>query len=261
MGWARRGNYEYYYDVRRIGRKVVTRYVGRGPAAHSVAQDVEARKAVRQRLRERRQRWQQTAELLKSYHKECSQLTVQHLIAHGYYQHHNTWRKRMRVKGEPPPCNVSQADLDEVVLAANGGNQEALARLREILDDNPAIWQRVGDLGHHVENLLLDMVAGSNTLLRESLERKIADMKRDLVGERPNVLEEMVAHRIIVCWLELQYADASHPEPSGSLAQGRFQLQRKESAQRRLQQALKIHQLAADITLKQQPGPPLRLVG
>ena len=47
---------------------------------------------------------------------------------------------------------------------------------------------------------------------------------------------------------------------TGSTAQGRFQLQRKESAQRRLQQALKIHQLAADITLKQQPGPPLRLV-
>jgi hypothetical protein len=167
----------------------------------------------------------------------------------------------MYIKGEPPPCNVSQADLDDIVKAANGGNQEALERLREILDENPAIWQRVGDLGRHVENLLLDMVAGGNTMLRESLERKIEDMKRDLVGDRPNVLEDMVAHRIIVCWLELEYADACHPEPSGSTAQGRFQLQRKKSAQRRLQQALKIHQLAASINPKQQPGPPLRLVG
>jgi hypothetical protein len=47
MNWERRRNGRYYYEARKVGGRVVKRYVGRGPAAEWAAERAAAARAAR----------------------------------------------------------------------------------------------------------------------------------------------------------------------------------------------------------------------
>lgn len=157
--------------------------------------------------------------------------------------------------------DTSREDFDAVVAAANSGSGEALKELREILRRNPDIWEAVGDLGEHAENALIGAIAGGNTLVRESLKNTCDSMMSDIAGANPGLIRKMAAHRIVMAWLEVQFADFSDPVPAGDLAHARFQLHRKQSAQARLEKALRIWKLVAGDNHSQLADNVLRVVG
>ena len=101
MSWSRRKTHEYYYRSRRIDRRVVKEYVGRGPAAELVAHaDESIREERQQRAAAEASLQQQYLNLdrqLKVFHHETAWLIRATLVAAGLYQHaRGNWRRRPR---------------------------------------------------------------------------------------------------------------------------------------------------------------------
>ena len=261
MAWKRKGNHYYYRRSKRVGRKVITQYFGRGAAAQAAAQVDALRRAERQAEQDHRQRWQHLDAQVAELNKTCWFLAKACLITDGFYCNDRHWRVRSHVRNQVPTIDLDRADLATIVDQANKGCPQALARLREVLDNDPDLWHRVADLSSHVETTLIDVICGGNALLRESLRKKCREMRESLVGTSPALLPDMLSHSVVVCWLQLEHLDACHPTPTGSDAQARFVLHHRESAQRRLTQALKTLRLVADMQLKHGDTPRLRIVG
>jgi hypothetical protein len=148
--------------------------------------------------------------------------------------------EEMSVRNQQPTQMPTRHEFDALVKAANGGSDEALDALRTLLNGQPEIWRHVGDLFAHAKESLIKLIAGDNQLLVESLRRTVDEMEVELLGDSASRLERMAIQRIVATWLELQFTDTVHPEPQGkSLAQVKFALDLKNSAQRRFDAALK----------------------
>ncbi|MHB8954172.1 MAG: hypothetical protein ACYC4U_14480 [Pirellulaceae bacterium] len=162
----------------------------------------------------------------------------------------------MSIRLAPPKCDLSRADFEAIVSAANQGSSEALARLREVLDDNPDLWQSIADLGGHCESILVKLIAGNNVVLRESLSRQVVSLKEELGGSGPGVLKEIAAQRVVNTWLLMSYVDAVCPVPGS-----RAEIQRQEAAHRQYDKAVKgLKAVSRGMSDKVLPRP-LRIVG
>ena len=115
-----------------------------------------------------------------------------------------------------------------------------LPRLRQLLDDHPEIWQRIGDLAGLVERAWIGVMAADDRLVVESMKRKIEEMRSDLAGDSPTRLERLMVDQIIGCWLEVKHVEnESALADEDSVATASFRLKRLESAQRRFDSAVK----------------------
>lgn len=101
----------------------------------------------------------------------------------------------------------TREEFGALVQAANNGDAKAQGRLRSVLEENPVIWQQVGDLAQHAERALLMLVAGPDQLARESTARKLQELRDDLSGTNPTALERLAVDRIVALHLQLQYVD------------------------------------------------------
>ncbi len=151
--------------------------------------------------------------------------------------------------------------IRELADRANRGSAQALANLRRLLDDCPEVWEHVGDLARHAEAAWLDLVAGEDHLMRESVKRQLEKMKDDLAGLRPTLMEELLVNQVVTCHLAVQHAEMSLAAPgSTSPAQTAIRLRRSESAQRRYLSALKtLARLRATVPEGMAPLNSLRL--
>ena len=64
-------------------------------------------------------------------------------------------------------------DVRLLLARAEQGDASVLAELRALLDANGEVWRRIGDLAGHAEIALIDLAAGTNLLLKESIARKL----------------------------------------------------------------------------------------
>ena len=141
------------------------------------------------------------------------------------------------------------------------GRMGTVHTLRRFLDVNPSIWQQAGDLTTIAERTWIDLIAGPNQLVSESVRRQLAQTKAELKGPQPTALEALLADQVAVTWLASRDAEiqAAGP-PGGSLAQATFRLRRAESAQKRLAQAVKtLATLRALVPQGPVPANPPRL--
>ena len=97
--------------------------------------------------------------------------------------------------------------LHRLTTAANGGDVEALAGLRALLDSNSFIWRDIGDVAAQAELALIRAIASSNRLVSESLERQVNELKLQLTAPGASTLERMAVCRIVATWLHLHYVD------------------------------------------------------
>jgi hypothetical protein len=101
MAWEKRGKNLYYYHKQRVGKRVISRYYGRGEIAEAVAHygEVEQRRrdeTLRKKAEIHRQHDRDRA--LDRQLDELSQLVrstvCASLIGHGYHTHKGQWRKK-----------------------------------------------------------------------------------------------------------------------------------------------------------------------
>ena len=98
MGWEKRGNKKYYYRKKRVGKKVVSEYVGSGPAAEKIAFEDEME---RQKQKEERNAWlhyqtefRNLDNMLDSLYTITLAIIHAHLLLAGYHNHKGQWRKK-----------------------------------------------------------------------------------------------------------------------------------------------------------------------
>jgi hypothetical protein len=130
--------------------------------------------------------------------------------------------------------------LQTLVKRAEQGDESSLPTLRAALDTNPWIWERYGDLAQQSQAAWLQLIAGPNLLLRESVERKAEQLRSELAGPGPSPLERLLVERVIACWLQVQYADAAYAQQtSPSPGQHTAALKRQAGSHQRYLHAIK----------------------
>jgi hypothetical protein len=150
--------------------------------------------------------------------------------------------------------------LAELVQRAQQGDVTALPLLREALEADPAVWQEYGDLAAQAQEAWLQLLAGTDYLLAESVRLKLGALRRELGAAGASPLEKLLIERIVACWLQTHYADALYAQAKGpgSTPSVRQELmKRQESSQRRYLAAIK--QLALVRKLLKPALSPLQL--
>jgi len=143
--------------------------------------------------------------------------------------------------------NASTSELIEdteklmaVIDRAQDGDKEALPVLRKVLDEEPRIARFV-DLARDVERSIVEKISGNDVFAQEAIPRNLKAMRREIAREDPSPLERLLAERITVCWLELQYFEAIYAQNLGKLTitQSDYHQRRLDKAHRRYLSSIK----------------------
>lgn len=132
----------------------------------------------------------------------------------------------------------------ELATRANAGEARALAELRTLLDQHPALWDGLGDLAGQVERAWIKRTLGGgrNEITTEAIHRTVSTLRQELLGPSPTTLERLLVTRIIVCWLHVQDADLRYARLLGedhAFEAGDAYQRRQDRAQRRYLHAIK----------------------
>jgi hypothetical protein len=220
-------------------------YFGRGELADAAAALDELERSRRRLEREELQRQQHAnahADGLLARLEHLAELLMHtFLCAAGYHLHERgEWRRQRRhnVVTNESPEPLSPEQIQDILDRAQQGDHTVLPELEHLLDNQPEIWRRCGDLAGQVQAAWIKVVAGENALLEQSLRRQLDEMRCDLEGGTASPLEKLLVGRVVACWLHTQQADAAAAQArSSDLRLHAFLLKRQESAQKRLLQA------------------------
>jgi hypothetical protein len=142
-----------------------------------------------------------------------------------------------RHSGKPSGLTAEEATA-ALVSRAERGDATVLPVLRELLDHRQDLWKEAGDLAVHARRSLIRLASGHNLMLAESLERKAADLRKELAGPEASPLERLLADRVVACWLQVSYWDAVQTGEFDNA--GRDAIRRhQDSAHRRFETATK----------------------
>ena len=88
---------------------------------------------------------------------------------------------------------------------ANRGDERARDSLKKYLDGHPDVIERFGNLARVAEETLIDAASGNDWFMQESVRRHAANLRENLSGPSPSVLETLGIERVVACWLALQH--------------------------------------------------------
>jgi hypothetical protein len=134
------------------------------------------------------------------------------------------------------------AEIRSVVQRAKKGDTTIQPRLRELLPEHPALWQRSGDLAARAEAAWSNLISGQDLHLQEAVLRQATDLRAQLYGQSPSSpVTRLVVERAVIAWLQLHYfetaeADATAQGESPRVAA--YRGKRQEQAQRMFLTAL-----------------------
>ena len=143
----------------------------------------------------------------------------------------------MSEQEKPTGAEAPETEQMRLLLErAESGDRSVLPALEMLLDATPEVWRAYGDLARVAEDSWVELVAGPNLLLNESLRRKLAELKSDVLSDpTASPLERLLVERVGAGWLQTTYADAAaaqaRDKPLG-LAQLEQQQRRQERAQK-----------------------------
>lgn len=223
MGWETRPNgHRYLYRSVRRGGRVVREYLGKDDDFGRLMADEWRLKRLDAALA-RLDADAARAKKLKRFGRQerladdRSLATVCHglLTLLGFHRHHRgEWRMRRTIDAlkaridalgkNRPLLNYQAPDNDAeavaVFAAARDGDQEAVAKLPALIRERKWVeW--MGDLGRQATMQLVWRVAKSDPVLKAGLTAKVADLKKELEGDQPTVLEELLVRRVLNGWL------------------------------------------------------------
>jgi len=119
-------------------------------------------------------------------------------------------------------------EMRQLLHRAQQGHVGVLPQRQELLDQRPGLWQRLGDLAAHVEEALLGLAAGRSLLARESIRRRMEELRAELSVAAPTPVERLLIDRVVVCWAVCHLAElddlqrARSGTPQGCWAQRRL---------------------------------------
>jgi hypothetical protein len=92
-----------------------------------------------------------------------------------------------------------------------------------------------------VERSIVKRMSGNDVFSQEAIPRNLKAMREEVAGQNPSPLERLLAERITVCWLELQYFEAIYAQNLGKLTitQSDYHQRRIDTAHRRYLSSIK----------------------
>jgi len=108
-------------------------------------------------------------------------------------------------------------DIEKIIQRARKGDKKALPAISEWMEKTPTIVERMGNMAVQAELSWLDATVGDDLYAKEAVKRKMAAMRVVLSGACPSPLEELLVERIVLCWLQVQYADTIYAQNMGKL--------------------------------------------
>ena len=147
--------------------------------------------------------------------------------------------KRATASRAKPQAATPSMALEELRKRADHGDAEAQAALRRWLDRNPSTWRQLGDLAAHAQLEFTRLISKGDFLLSESVQRRAAEMRKELAGTFPTPLEILATERIVAAWLQVQHVEAQIALADGEIVKAKFWLQRQLQANRLLHAATK----------------------
>ena len=126
--------------------------------------------------------------------------------------------------------------FDKLIGPAQAGDKKALAELRPIVE-RAGMWPYIGNLARKVEESWLEAMTGRNGLVREGFERRMADMRQELLAAGDSPLEWLLVERVVACWLQVAHADMAYATlakaDTQTFKQGTYYLDRQDRAHAR----------------------------
>ena len=122
---------------------------------------------------------------------------------------------------------------------AEKGDRSVLPEINQFLD-NPAATALFGDAGRLVLQKLVTLVAGDDLLWSQALVRFASDLRTRLAGVNPTALDYLLAERVVIAWLFVNFAElqyATQIERLKTTAQATYHFNRIEMANRNLMSA------------------------
>lgn len=215
MAWeTRQRGGRYYRRSFRINGRVRNEYLGTGPVAELAAladQERRDRQAAADRLTRAAEAEAEAIDReVATYCRAVDQLTAEILTAAGFHRpKRGAWRRKVGSKrelavGTPPTKEEALA----VIRRAEKGDPEAMAAVRKMADGPfTTLWDAYGNMPVNVTNLLVDVASGTNVLRAEGIRKKLAEVRDQAAGTNPSPLEELLAERVALCWLQCYYED------------------------------------------------------
>ena len=128
----------------------------------------------------------------------------------------------MQPEEQQQPSNALEpavaAELRRLVQQAKAGDVTVLPRLRQFLDQHPAIWETVGDLERVVVRAWAELLGGDDPLSTEAVRRKAESLRAELEGDNPTPLERLLAGQVVSGWLEMSHAQLKAADPASASA-------------------------------------------
>ncbi len=132
-------------------------------------------------------------------------------------------------------------ELGECVEQAQDGDEEALSKVREILEEAPRLARIFVDVAGVAERSFVKRFSGDDPLVQEALPPLLKAKREELAGPDPSPLEQLLTERVVACWLQLQYAEAIYAQNLGelSMVQSEYHQRRLDRLHRRYLSSIK----------------------
>jgi hypothetical protein len=167
-------------------------------------------------------------------------------------------RSKQHTTGKATPKPVGPtANLNDLRRRANQGDPAAQANLCRALDANPAIWRRLGDLATHAQLEFVRMIAGGDFLLGESIKRRIAELRTELLGVFPTPLETLAVDRLIAARMYVEHVESQCAKAEGEIPLAKFWLARERQAHNLYHSAVRSLLLVRTLLPPAEPPPAL----
>ena len=148
-------------------------------------------------------------------------------------------------------AELPSKEVRELIARAELGDRSAVPAVKRAFDDDPTLWQTVGDLAAQVQERWLGVVAGTDFSLKESVRRKMDELKEQLAGAAPTPIEKLLVDRVVACWLQVYQADSMYANAilaSANESLLRVLMRRQESSQRQFLASIKQLDLVRGLT-------------
>ncbi len=154
-----------------------------------------------------------------------------------------------------PPEAIT--DLRHLAAKAEKGDTSVLPALKKLMDDDSAFWHEYGDMAVLLKDNLIAGMAGKNLLLREAMTRSADESVRELAGESPTPLEQLLARRIVIDGLYLHKVESLELHAS---KESRYSHD-DEASQRRIARAHKryLHAIKTLAQVRKLLGPTVQV--
>jgi hypothetical protein len=132
--------------------------------------------------------------------------------------------------------------LEATIILARRGRKEILPKLRQALDEHPELWTHFGNLALQTQETWIQLIAGKDLLLAETMRRHLDTMRSELAGPNPNPLDRLLVDRILATHVQVLYFEAMETtDPTAeNLRVARYRMDRRDQAHRQFLSAVKM---------------------